>query len=58
VFAIFHGLKVYRVTGILSFIGITLLVAYFSENLSIRTGFPFGHYYFTDVMGPSWGPFL
>jgi putative membrane protein len=24
----------------------------FFESLSLRTGFPFGHYYFTDVMGP------
>jgi putative membrane protein len=24
----------------------------FFESLSLRTGFPFGHYFFTDVMGP------
>jgi len=29
-----------------------LSVAGASESLSLRTGFPFGHYYFTDVMGP------
>jgi len=26
-----------------------------SEILGLRTGFPFGHYYFTDVMGPKIG---
>jgi putative membrane protein len=25
------------------------------ETLGVRTGFPFGHYYFTDLMGPKLG---
>lgn len=32
---------------------ICVVVGNASENLGIRTGFPFGHYYFTDLIGPS-----
>lgn len=52
VFALVHGSFIYRVRGALIFTGCCLGVAAFSESLSLRTGFPFGHYYFTDVMGP------
>ena len=52
VFALAHGSVMYRVRGTLIFTGCCLGVAAFSESLSLRTGFPFGHYYFTDVMGP------
>ena len=31
---------------------LSLGVGGFFESLSLRTGFPFGRYYFTDVMGP------
>jgi putative membrane protein len=52
VFALIHGAMFYRIRGILAFVAICLLVGNVFENLGVRTGFPFGHYYFTDVMGP------
>ena len=52
VFALIHGAKLYRARGILIFVAITLVVGNIFENLGVRTGFPFGHYYFTDLMGP------
>jgi putative membrane protein len=33
-------------------LGICFVIGNVSENLGIRTGFPFGRYYFTDLMGP------
>jgi putative membrane protein len=51
-FALIHGARLYRVRGILVFVAICLTVGNIFENLGVRTGFPFGHYYFTDVMGP------
>jgi uncharacterized membrane protein len=50
--ALTHGAIVYGRRGILAFTGICLGTGAFCESLSLRTGFPFGHYYFTDVMGP------
>ena len=51
-FALVHGALRYGVRGILVFIGLCLVIGNLFENLSILTGFPFGHYHFTDVMGP------
>jgi putative membrane protein len=51
-FALVHGALHYRLRGILVFAGICVLVGNISENLSVATGFPFGHYYFEDLMGP------
>ncbi|MGA2741958.1 MAG: carotenoid biosynthesis protein [Bryobacteraceae bacterium] len=51
-FALIHGAMRYRLWGIAAFTAICLLVGNGFENLSILTGFPFGHYYFTDLMGP------
>jgi putative membrane protein len=51
-FALFHGNLLYRLRGILIFTALCLGSATFFESLSLRTGFPFGHYYFTDLMGP------
>ena len=52
IFALIHGGMVYRVRGILIFFAICLIVGNLFENIGVRTGFPFGHYYFTDLMGP------
>jgi uncharacterized membrane protein len=52
VFALIHGARVYGWRGILTFAGLCVLVGNAFENLSILTGFPFGHYVFTDRMGP------
>ena len=52
VFALIHGAMFYRWCGILIFSAICLVVGNVFENVGVRTGFPFGHYYFTDLMGP------
>ena len=52
IFALIHGAKSYGWRGILTFVALTLVIGNFFENLGVRTGFPFGHYYFTDLMGP------
>jgi putative membrane protein len=51
-FALFDGARHYRLRGILVFAGFCIVVGNFSENFSIVTGFPFGHYYFVELMGP------
>jgi uncharacterized membrane protein len=51
-FALLHGAMLYTTRGILIFFALCLVVGNIFENLSVRTGFPFGGYYFTDVMGP------
>lgn len=51
-FAIVHGATVYRMRGILTFVLLCLAIGGGIEELSMHTGFPFGHYYFTDGMGP------
>ena len=51
VFALLHGSMLYRLKGILVFTALCLGFGALLESLSLRTGFPFGHYYFTDVMG-------
>jgi uncharacterized membrane protein len=51
-FAVIHGARIYRLRGILIFIGLCLGVATFFESVSLRTSFPFGHDRFTDLMGP------
>jgi putative membrane protein len=50
-FALIHGAVRYRVRGILVFVVVCLVVSNITENLSILTGFPFGHYYYTDKLG-------
>jgi uncharacterized membrane protein len=52
VFALIHGAIFYRWRGILIFFAICLVVGNIFENVGVRTGFPFGQYYFTDLMGP------
>jgi uncharacterized membrane protein len=51
-FALIHGAMLYRVRGILTFIALCLVIGNIFENIGVRTGFPYGHYYFTDLMGP------
>jgi uncharacterized membrane protein len=53
VFALVHGTIIYGVRGMSVFTSFCLGVGATFEMLSLRTGFPFGHYYFTDLMGPS-----
>jgi len=51
-FALVHGISNYGGRTILWFVVICLVVSNIAENLSIVTGFPFGHYHYTDVLGP------
>src|SRR5258706_8055874 len=51
-FGLIHGALRYKWSGILTFIVICLVVSNILENTSILTGFPFGHYHYTDVLGP------
>src|SRR6266436_7295903 len=51
VFGLIHGALRYKWSGILTFIVICLVVSNILENTSILTGFPFGHYHYTDVLG-------
>jgi uncharacterized membrane protein len=50
--ALAHGSILYRVKGIAVFALSCLGIGTLAESAALRTGFPFGHYYFTDVMGP------
>jgi putative membrane protein len=52
IFALFHGTVLHRRSGALAFILICWGIANVFENLSVATGFPFGRYYFTPIMGP------
>jgi len=54
-FALVDGARVYRLRGILVFAGICIVVGNIAENLSVVMGFPFGHYYFVNLMGPKLG---
>jgi uncharacterized membrane protein len=51
-FAFVHGSANYGLKNMLVFFAITLVVSNFFENLSILTNFPFGHYDYTNVLGP------
>jgi len=46
------GARHYRLRGILVFAAIGVVVGNISENLGVATGFPFGRYYFVELMGP------
>jgi len=50
-FALLHGARRYGWAGMLVFLVACLAVSNVLENLSIMTGFPFGHYYYTGNLG-------
>ena len=52
VFAWVHGESLLGRRAILTFFILLLVVGNVTENLGVMTGFPFGHYYFTERMGP------
>jgi len=52
VFALVHGSILYRIRGMVAFTVFCLGAGALCESLSLRTGFPFGHYSFTGFMGP------
>ncbi|MFW9954641.1 MAG: carotenoid biosynthesis protein [Candidatus Thorarchaeota archaeon] len=51
-FVITHGKQVLGLGGISVFFGITALVTYAMEWLGTHFGVPFGHYYYTNQLGP------
>jgi uncharacterized membrane protein len=51
-FALIHASIRYRIRDVVVFVVVCLVVSNFMENLSIMTGFPFGHYYYSDALGP------
>lgn len=51
-FAFLHGAARYGQRSTVAFFTMVLLIGGAMENIGIRTGFPFGRYYFTEVMGP------
>jgi putative membrane protein len=52
IFAGVHGSLVLGRRGILTFAALCLGTGTMAEFVGLRTGFPFGRYHFTDVMGP------
>jgi len=51
-FALFHGTRHYGWRDMLAFAVICLVVSNAFENLSIVSGFPFGHYHYSEKLGP------
>jgi len=51
VFVIFHGIHRYGWQKMSIFMGITFIISLATETLSISTGFPFGNYYYTELLG-------
>jgi putative membrane protein len=51
-FTLWHGAGRYGWRTIAVYFAIGVLVTNATENLSIVTGFPFGHYHHTEAMGP------
>lgn len=47
-----HGYARYGFKNLLVFFIITWLISNFFEALSIQVGFPFGHYYYDQLLGP------
>lgn len=51
-FTFIHGSKNFGIKKMLFFFTITFIVSWGYETLSILTGFPFGNYHYTDLLGP------
>lgn len=52
IFVFIHGILRYGWKDLLVFFALAVVFGMFYENLSIATGFPFGHYHYTDTLGP------
>jgi uncharacterized membrane protein len=52
VFVFWHGGRRYGAGGIIALFAITYVISNAYENLSISTGFPFGHYHYTHQGTP------
>jgi uncharacterized membrane protein len=52
IFAITHGAVRYKWRGSIAFFVICFVISNIFENMGVITGFPFGPYHYTDVLGP------
>lgn len=52
IFAIVHGAVRYKWSGSIVFLVNCLVISNIFENVGVMTGFPFGPYHYTDVLGP------
>lgn len=52
IFVFMHGTAHFGIRNVLSLIGIGMMVSFFYEGLSIATGFPYGVYHYTELLGP------
>jgi putative membrane protein len=50
-FALQHGVRRYGWDAVLMWGGITFFISWAMESLSIATGFPFGHYRYSELLG-------
>ncbi len=50
-FVLIHGVRRYGWDNLFVFFGITFLISWTTETASIATGFPFGNYHYTDLLG-------
>ena len=56
VFSFYHGVKRYGASAIVVFVAMILVISWGYETPSILTGFPFGHYYYSDLLGAEQPP--
>lgn len=54
-FVLAHGSRRYGWDNLFVFFGITFLISWSTETASIATGFPFGNYHYTDLLGVKLG---
>jgi len=54
-FVLVHGSKRYGWDNLFAFFTITFLISWSSEAASIATGFPFGGFHYTELLGPKIG---
>jgi len=55
VFVLVHGSKRYGWDNLFAFFTIAFLISWSAEAASIATGFPFGHFHYTALLGPKIG---
>src|SRR5262245_49660836 len=51
-FAMVHGVRRYGWRHFVVFFILTFVISWSYETVSILTGFPFGHYVYSDKLGP------
>lgn len=54
-FLFYHGSRAEGRRAVFAFVITIFLIGWSFETISIHTGFPFGHYHYTSVMGPFLG---